>query len=391
MSKPTILIVDDEPFNVDYLEQELEELDYQTISAVNGQEGLDRARSGSPDLILLDIMMPVMDGFEMLAHLKADSCTRDIPVIVISANNDMQSVVRGIRLGAEDYLPKPFEPTLLYARISSSLEKKHLRDLQQLYLKSLERELEIGHNIQQGFLPSHLPELNGWDIAAYFKAAHEVAGDFYDAFRLPDGNLICVVGDVCDKGVGAALFMTLFRSLIRATSLTDLFCSGTDIKTLTPAERVRHVISFTNNYIAETHLEANMFATVFASILNVRDGKLTYVNCGNEPPILFGSGETVTVLRPTGPVVGLFPDTDFRPREISMEKGDLLLAFTDGIPDARNPQDDSFGNERLLECLKGGLTTAAGLSRTIEEQLHEFMGPAQQFDDITLLVVGRGA
>lgn len=99
----------------------------------------------------------------------------------------------------------------------------------------------------------------------------------------------------------------------------------------------------------------------------------------------------MTVLRPTGPVVGLFPDTDFRPREISMEKGDLLLAFTDGIPDARNPQDDSFGNERLLECLKGGLTTAAGLSRTIEEQLHEFMGPAQQFDDITLLVVGRGA
>ncbi|HEX6271056.1 MAG TPA: SpoIIE family protein phosphatase [Anaerolineales bacterium] len=391
MTKPTILIVDDEPFNVDYLEQELEDLSYETVSAVDGQDGLDKVRSESPDLVLLDIMMPVMDGFEMLARLKADPCTRDIPVIVISANNDMQSVVKGIQLGAEDYLPKPFEPTLLHARISSSLEKKHLRDLQQLYLNGLERELEIGRKIQKGFLPSRLPKLNGWDVAAYFKAAREVAGDFYDMFRLPDGNLVCVVGDVCDKGVGAALFMTLFRSLIRATSLTDVFCSGTEIKLLTSEERVRHVVSFTNNYIAETHREANMFATVFIGIFDVQDGKLTYVNCGNEPPVLLGRGDTVTVLRPTGPVVGIFPDMDFGVREISMEKGDLLLAYTDGIPDARNGKDHSFGNLRLLECLKGGLGTSAALLEKIEEQLHQFTGAANQFDDITLLAVRRSS
>ena len=176
----------------------------------------------APDLILLDIMMPVMDGFEVLSRLKANPATRDIPVIVISAHNDLRSVVQGIQLGAEDYLPKPFEPTLLHARISSSLEKKRLRDLQQLYLKSLERELEIGREIQMGFLPSALPQVAGWEIAAYFKAAREVAGDFYDAFLLPDGNLVCVIGDVCGKGVGAALFMTLFRSLIRATATSDV-------------------------------------------------------------------------------------------------------------------------------------------------------------------------
>ena len=130
MADPKILIVDDEPFNVDYLEQELEELDYETVSAFNGQEALDRVRSDFPDLILLDIMMPVMDGFELLTCLKADSCTRDIPVIVISASTDLQSVVRGVQLGAEDYLPKPFEPVLLKARIASSLEKKRLRDRQ---------------------------------------------------------------------------------------------------------------------------------------------------------------------------------------------------------------------------------------------------------------------
>src|SRR4030042_3414353 len=224
MSNPRILIVDDEPFNVEYLVQELEELNYDTITANNGQEALDKVRAEIPDLVLLDIMMPVMDGFELLACMKADSAVREIPVIIISADNNLQSVVKGIQMGAEDYLPNPFEPTLLYARISSCLEKKHLRDLQQLYLKSLERELEIAHEIQMSFLPSELPKIEGWEIAAYFKAAREVAGDFYDVFTLPDGNFACVIGDVCGKGVGAALFMALFRSLIRATSTSDIAC-----------------------------------------------------------------------------------------------------------------------------------------------------------------------
>ena len=125
---PKILIVDDEPFNVDYLEQELEELDCETVSAGNGQEALEKVQAVSPDLVLLDIMMPVMDGFAVLKRMKADPTLRDIPVIVISAMNDLQSVVKGIEQGAEDYLPKPFEPVLLHARISSSLEKKRLRD-----------------------------------------------------------------------------------------------------------------------------------------------------------------------------------------------------------------------------------------------------------------------
>ena len=217
MTAPKILIVDDEPFNVDYLEQELEDLDYLTIAAVDGQEALAKVRSEAPDLVLLDIMMPGMDGFEVLSRLKADPATRDIPVIIISASNSLQSVVKGIQLGAEDYLPKPFEPILLHARISSSLDKKRLRDLEHQYMRGLERELDIAREIQQGFLPSELPEVDGWEIASFFKAAREVAGDYYDVFVLPDGNLVCVVGDVCGKGVGAALFMTLFRTLIRVT------------------------------------------------------------------------------------------------------------------------------------------------------------------------------
>lgn len=389
MTEPKILIVDDEPFNVDYLEQELDELDYETISAADGQEALEQVQSESPDLILLDIMMPVMDGFEVLTHLKDDQDTRDIPVIVISASSDLKSVVKGIELGAEDYLPKPFELALLKARISSSLEKKHLRDIEQLYLKSLERELEIGREIQQGFLPSELPKVDGWEIAAYFKAAREVAGDFYDAFLLPDGNLLFVIGDVCDKGVGAALFMTLFRSLIRATATSDLSCNGKDLAALTPAERLSHVISFTNHYIADTHADANMFATIFIGIFNLQNGTLTYMNCGHESPLwVKGEGPVAPLLR-TGPAVGIIPEAKFTVEEIVFEENDLLLAFTDGIPDAINADKESFGKERLLNTVESADTAPGLLLQKIDDLLHQFIGTASQFDDITLLAVKK--
>jgi sigma-B regulation protein RsbU (phosphoserine phosphatase) len=388
MTGQKILIVDDEPFNVDYLEQELEESDCTIISAVNGQEALEIVRSESPDLILLDIMMPVMDGFEVLSRLKADPTTRDIPVIVISANNDLRSVVKGIQLGAEDYLPKPFEPTLLHARINSGLEKKRLRDLEQLYLKGLEREMDIAREIQMSFLPSELPNIDGWKIAAYFKAAREVAGDFYDSFLLPDGNLVCVIGDVCGKGVGAALFMTLFRSLIRATATSDLFCNGKNINSLTPAERLHHVISFTNQYITETHEDAK-FATVFIGLFDIKSGILTYINCGNEPPLLLSMGGKVTALPPTGPVVGVMPEAVFSVKEIAMEKNDLLLVYTDGIPDALNKDGISFSNERLMKFLCEKKSSHEALLKNIVGQMDQFIGETDQFDDITIMVIRR--
>jgi phosphoserine phosphatase RsbU/P len=390
MSNPKILIVDDEPYNVEYLEQELEELNYETISAINGQEALAKVHSEAPDLVLLDIMMPVMDGFEVLSHLKADPKVRDIPVIVVSADNNLQSVVKGIQMGAEDYLPKPFEPTLLYARISSCLEKKHLRDLEQLYLKSLERELDIAREIQMSFLPSELPKIDGWDIAAYFKAAREVAGDFYDVFILPDGNFACVIGDVCGKGVGAALFMTLFRSLIRATSTSDVTSSGKDMKALSPAERLQHVISFTNHYITKTHADASMlFSTVFIGIVDTNKNILTYINCGNEPPLLLEKGGAMTALQPTGPVLGVIPDACFSVKEVPMEKDDLLLAFTDGVTDALNADNIPFGNERLQKQFTGIDMMPEALLGVIKGELHQFIGEADQFDDITMLALKR--
>jgi serine phosphatase RsbU (regulator of sigma subunit) len=336
-------------------------------------------------------MMPIMDGFSVLEKVKADPAIRNIPIIVISANNDLQSVVKGIQLGAEDYLPKPFEPTLLKARIQSSLEKKHLRDMQDLYLKSLEREMNIARDIQKEFLPAQLPDVPGWEIASYFEAAKEVAGDFYDAFTLPDGTLTFLVADVCGKGIGAALFMTLFRSLIHAASISDQFSPGQEQKSLSPAERLQHVISLTNNYVAETHEESNMFATVFIGILDPVSGKLSYINGGNEPPLIVGKdGKVHATLTRTGPAIGAIAQAKFTVKETTLASDDLLVAFTDGIPDTQNINGEFFGNERLRELLMNH-SSPTQLLNEIELDLGQFIGEAEQFDDITLLAIKRKA
>lgn len=388
MSRAKILIVDDEPFNVDYLEQELAERDCETIHAADGREALEKVKGDMPDLVLLDIMMPVMDGFEVLTRLKADPATRGIPVIVISASSDLQNVVKGIQLGAEDYLPKPFEPTLLHARLTSSLEKKRLHDLEQLYLKSLEREFNIARDIQQSFLPSELPRLEGWEIAAFFRAAREVAGDFYDAFLLPDGNLACVIGDVCGKGVGAALFMTLFRSLIRVNTIrTDIF-GPQEGRSLSGADRLQRVVATTNQYVATTHADANIFATVFIGVVDLKEGILTYINAGNEPPLVLRAGGSCEPLPTGGPVVGIIPQAAFRVGEVALGKDDLLIAFTDGIPDALNAEGQAYGGDRLARALGGDRAPDALLQR-VQQDLSGFIGQANQFDDITLLALRR--
>ena len=389
MPPARILIVDDEPLNTDYLEQELEEADYVTVTAANGQEALERVRSDPPDLILLDIMMPVMDGFEALRRLQADPLTRSIPVIVISAASEVRSVVKGLELGAEDFLPKPFEPKILRARISSSLEKKRLHDLEQLYLKGLQHELDIAREIQQDFLPSELPRVEGWELAAYFKAAREVAGDFYDAFTLPGGELVCLVGDVCGKGVGAALFMTLFRSLIRAAFTEDVFQPSSSMSWLSHAEHLRHVISSTSRYVEHTHEDASMFATAFAAMVDPRTGNAAYANCGNEPGLLVRGTQPPLELPPTGPVLGVIPGARFGVREITLEPGDVLLAFTDGIPDALNGSGELFGTDRVRRALQDRPLTAAGLLERLQVSLSEFVGSTEAFDDITIVALSR--
>jgi len=266
---------------------------------------------------------------------------------------------------------------------------------------ALEKEMEIGRRIQAGFLPNKLPEIAGWDIAAYFEAAREVAGDFYDVFNIRTLNRVgLIIGDVCDKGVGAALFMTLFRSLLRSTALAqdfqnwgespgseDTYQSGAPNKENTAEQCIRRSIQLTNNYVAQTHGTTSMFASIFFALLDPKTGSLTYINAGHEEPVIFNNEGVKQRLGVTGPVVGIFNGAKFNIGETTMEPGDSLLAFTDGVTEATDTKGNQFSEARLLSMLPSDNRNSDKLLSDIVHSLQGFTTGMTQFDDTTLLAV----
>jgi len=383
-----ILVVDDNEMNRDMLARRLQREGHAVATAIHGRDALAMLEAAAYDLLLLDIMMPEMNGFELLRHLRGheDPAFAHLPVILISALDDADSVVKGIEMGADDHLPKPFNPHILRARVDASLARKRLRDREQLHARALQRELDIARDIQAGFLPDALPRAAGWELAACFEPARQVGGDFYDAFALDDGRIVLAVADVCDKGVGAALFMALFRSLLRAGAERSLAGTGA-LSAQLPA-----LLASTNDYIARTHDGANMFATMFVGVLDPLDGSLGYVNAGHESPAIAGAvGGTVRArLAPTGPAVGLLPGLAFGFARETLARGEALLAFTDGVTDARAADGALFGEERLLPLI-GGADGAAGLVARVRHAIHAHAGEEAPFDDVTMLAVSRAA
>ena len=376
-----ILIADDAAFMRMRCGKMLQSHGHTVVEAENGREAVEKYSSENVDVVLLDITMPEMDGYEVLLQLRGDEALRHIPVVMVSAIDEAESVVRCLELGAEDYLGKPFNPLVLKARVDASLARKLLRDREQAHAQMLVRELEIGRQIQSGFLPARLPEPVGWHLDMRFVPARQVGGDFYDAFELPDGRLCLVVADVCDKGVGAALYMALFRSLIRATAMQAANESADGL--------LRRTFSFTNDYIATVHGAASMFATVFLAVLDPENGVLAYANAGHEPPVLWRHPRAVPDrLMPTGPALGLLPDIQMEVRRTTMLPGELLLAYTDGVTDAAGP-GGVFGENRLLEVIAQSEGRWTNLLDRLTEALASHALDAERHDDVTLLSVSR--
>jgi sigma-B regulation protein RsbU (phosphoserine phosphatase) len=376
-----ILVVDDVEMNRDVLTRRLKREGFEVVCAENGRAALEVLAASPFDLVLLDLMMPEMDGHETLTRMKADENLARIPVVMISANEEIDAIVRCIELGAEDYLGKPFNPAILRARVRSSLERKQLRDRERLYTESLAREMAIGRQIQAGFLPETIPSVAGWEVAALFEPARQCAGDFYDVVETGGGRLFLTVGDVCDKGVGAALFMALFRSLLRAFATE--FVAGES-----PEDLLTRTVTRTNAYIAATHGSANMFATVFAAVLDPGSGDLVWINGGQEAPLILSGGAVSERLTKTGPAVGMLSDVSFAVRRSKLSPGDLLLAFTDGVTEAKGP-GGFLGEDRLAAAALARDGSAAGVVEAVQIAIAEQSAGCEQFDDIALLAVRR--
>ena len=288
------------------------------------------------------------------------------------------------------------------AEIELQLSYQQLED----FSAFLNKELEKGRQIQKNFFPNQSPLVQGWEISTYFKEAHQLSGDFYDVFELPSGRLGFVVADVCDKGVGAALFMALFRSLIRVFSdyadsegSTDkatpetggrIYSNSNDSSSNSIPPGALKAVELTNDYVALNHGELVMFATLFFGYLDPATGTLSYINAGHEPLVVVNcSGGIKTLLKPTAPAIGFDTAARFGFEHIQVEPGSLLLGYTDGVPDAINSEGDFYTAEKLFSLLEQPVTSATSLMNRVVTAVESHIGEAEQHDDITLMVICR--
>jgi sigma-B regulation protein RsbU (phosphoserine phosphatase) len=403
----SVLVVDDNEMNRDLLVRRLQRDGHNVAAAPDGAVALEKLAAEPFDVVLLDVMMPGLDGFAVLQRIQADDTLRQVRVVIVSAVDDVASVARGIEMGADDYLTKPINPVLLNARLTAALAKKRVADADAVRSRALERELAIGREIQASFLPDALPVVPGWTMDARLRPAQQVSGDFYDAFAFEAGGRVgLIVADVCDKGVGAALYMALFRSLLRAAAVQrysgltgrGVSLSATGFLSIggrdAPAEEagrtaLASALKVTNNYIALTHPKSNMFATVFFGVLDPGSGRLDYANCGHEPAIVLSGGGVRAHLDPTGPAVGLLPDVQFALADVTLAHGDTLLAFTDGVTEARSAAGELLGPERFEALLATPAASVRELLDRVERTVQKHTGGAPQSDDITLLAARR--
>lgn len=368
-----------------------------------GQEADDLAKFKTDNEIILsgnDIFKVVIDSNQPFAIQKVQDEVRLIPIQSYLKKNNINSLllvpiislkkvigIISLSVSNEEREFSKYEIDLartVSLQVASSVENaKQFSETEQA-LDIAERDLEIGRQIQSGFFPESIIKVSGWEIAAHFKAARQVAGDFYDVFSLNNNTLtVFVIADVCDKGVGAALFMVLFRSLLRAYSETKISSGNIE-------EGLKQVITETNNYIAKTHSSSNMFASVFFGVLNNSDGNILFVNAGHDSPLIINSdGSLIKKLEPTGPVVGMLPDMNFEVNSIFLNPGDMLFAFTDGTTDAVNIRNEFFGEEKLLKILTSKTTSAFSLIFNLNSALSKHIGNSSQFDDITQVIIRR--
>jgi len=376
--KGNILIVDDAPANLRLLSQMLAEQGYHVRPVPDGPLALAAVQAELPDLILLDVRMPEMNGYEVCERLKADTETRDIPIIFISALDATQDKVRAFGAGGVDYVTKPFQVEEVLARIETHLALRSLQARLQEANGKMERELALAGEIQTSFLPRELPSIPGWQLSATLKPARQTSGDFYDFISLPNARLGFVVADVTDKGAGAALYMALSCTLIRTYALEY---------PLQP----ELVLSAANRRILRD-TSASQFVTVFYGTLDPATGTLHYCNAGHCPPyhIRAENGGDVRKLIRTGIPLGIFADKTWGQEVVQFDPGDALVLYTVGITEARSEEAHFFGQERLLQSVRTNLgRSAREIQNAILTDVHRFVGDAPQSDDIALAVLIR--
>jgi phosphoserine phosphatase RsbU/P len=376
LPQKAILIVDDTPINIGVISGALKDT-YKTKVATNGEKALAIASGeDKPDLILLDVIMPVMDGYEVCRRLKANSDTRDIPVIFLTGQTGTDDETRGFAVGAVDYIHKPFSEAVVKARVHTHLMLREAHAQIARQLVAINIELEMARQIQLSILPRDTPKLSGLDIVARYLPMTSVAGDFYDFIIIDEKHAGILIADVSGHGLPSALIASMLQVALTAQA--------------THASDPTRVLSGLNQALCGKF--EYTFVTAAYVFVDMEKKLMTYAGAGH-PPLLFwrkSAGKAREVME-NGLLLGMFPEAVYSSVQLPVEPGDRLLLYTDGIPETKNPSDQEFGTVRFKQFLESnaGLDVhqfAEGLLDELSRWSEQPRGQGQQ-DDITVLTV----
>jgi len=327
---------------------------------------------GPVDMVITDVKLPDGDGIEILRHIKA--AAPETLVIVMTAFGSTQTAVAALKLGAHDYLTKPFEMLEVKARVRSLLKAKSYSDAVR---EASERDLRIAREIQMGLLPADVPARTkgtGLDVHALLDPAQQVGGDLYEVLRLADDRVLVAVGDVSGKGIPAALFMAVTMTLLRSMAR----------QAATPDEILRRV----NDELLDQN-PRGMFVTLQCLIFDLSKRRVTCSSAGHHQAALVAPGQPPRLVFPSsGRVLGLLPDNDLPAETLELKPGETLVLFTDGVSEAFSPDQELFGEDRLLAHLAS--TPGANARETamgVLDAVRRHAAGAKQSDDITIVAV----
>ena len=376
LSDCRVLLVDDAKANLDILVEGLKS-DHKLSLALNGTMALQIAARNPPDLVLLDIVMPGLDGYEVCRRLRQMPETAEVPIMFLSSLEEVQNKTRGFEAGANDYLTKPFEMLEVKARVRSLLKAKAYSDAVKEQIAS---ELRVAREIQMGMLPhdfTAVEQAYHVSFGAVLEPAREVGGDLYGICAASPERLVVFLGDVSGKGIAASMFM------VRAISLARLLA-----REVAEPERI---LARLNDELAADN-PSGMFVTFLCGVFEPVSGRLVLANAGHCRPVLLPAGQAPCwAVRNLGTALGFEPGLSFERTELTLREGDALIFYTDGVSEAFNPLEECYGTERLLaDAAAFAGQSAPAMVAGLLQKVRAFVGPAPQSDDIAILALRIG-
>ena len=370
----SILLVDDNPTNLQVLFQTLEGIGCKLLIAKNGQGALAIAAKALPDLILLDIMMPDIDGYDVCRQLKSDPATEQIPVIFLSALGDTEDKVKGLQLGAVDYITKPFQPDEVIARVNTHLTIHRLKREVGNQKDQLEHELQVVSKVQRKLLPKQLPEIDGFKLAAYYETSRYAGGDYYDIIEIADNSWGFLIADAEGHSAPAAVLMAMTCALFRAYPES--------------ASEPAAVLHYLNRHLCK--VAEPSFMTALYAVYDADQQIMRIARAGQPLPMIYRSAEknAFELKCPGVYPLGIEPyDLEIPETEIKLLTGDRFLVYTDGLSERFNAEGETYGEKRLLQPFAtGSAADPQDVIAAIMRDVEQFAGDHPADDDQALVL-----